>query len=332
MQVCTPSYIDKYQSGLIEKRIDKLLSILNSCTLCPHECRVNRLNEEKGICQAGDSVSISSAFPHFGEEPPLVGRRGSGTIFFANCNLRCVFCQNHDISHRVNGTEVTQERLAELMLYLQGVGCLNINFVTPTHYASQIVQALPLAIKMGLNVPLVWNCSGYDSLEVIKLLDGIVDIYMPDVKFGDLENARRFTTGWQGHNQRGYCPDTQQKLCQKNKVTQVSNTAHNYFENVKPVLKEMYRQVGNLELDDNGIAVKGLLVRHLVMPKNRAGSKKILKFIAEEVSQDTYINLMGQYRPAFQAFKYPDINRNITTEEYNEVLLYAREVGLYRGF
>lgn len=302
MQVCAPSYIDTYQSGLIEKRIDKLLCILSSCTLCPHKCRVNRLNEEKGICQAGDRVSVSSAFPHFGEELPLVGRRGSGTIFFANCNLRCQFCQNHDISHRINSTEVTLERLAELMLHLQGIGCLNINFVTPTHYASQIVQALPLAIKMGLNVPLVWNCSGYDSLEVIKLLDGIVDIYMPDVKFGDLENAKRFTT------------------------------AHNYFENVKPVLKEMYRQVGNLELDDNGIAVKGLLVRHLVMPENRAGSKNILKFIAEEVSQDTYINIMEQYRPAFQAFKYPDINRRITPDEYKAVLRYAREVGLYRGF
>ncbi|MEE9164656.1 MAG: radical SAM protein, partial [Nitrospinota bacterium] len=223
MQVCAPSYIDNYQSGLVEERIYKLLSILNSCTLCPHECRVNRLKGEKGICQAGDKVSVSSAFPHFGEEPPLVGRRGSGTIFFANCNLRCEFCQNHDISHRNNGSEVTLEHLAELMLYLQGIGCLNINFVTPTHYAAQIVQALSIAVEMGLNVPLVWNCSGYDSLEVIKLLDGIVDIYMPDVKFGDLENAKHLTT------------------------------AHNYFENAKPVLKEMYRQVGDLELDDNGI-------------------------------------------------------------------------------
>ena len=254
MQVCVPSYIDNYQSGVIEKRISKLLSILNSCTLCPHECRVSRLNGEKGICQAGDKVSVSSAFPHFGEEPPLVGRKGSGTIFFANCNLRCEFCQNHDISHRNNGSEVTLERLAELMLYLQGTGCLNINFVTPTHYATQIVQALSIAVEMGLNVPLVWNCSGYDSLEVIELLDGIVDIYMPDVKFSDIENAKHFTT------------------------------ANNYFENVKPVLKEMHRQVGDFELDDNGIGVKGLLVRHLVMPVDNAGSKNILKFIAEEVS------------------------------------------------
>ncbi len=302
MQTCIPSYVDNYQSGLVEERINKLLSILNSCTLCPHECHTNRLNGEKGICQAGEKVTVSSAFPHFGEEPPLVGRRGSGTIFFANCNLRCEFCQNHDISHRNNGNEVTLERLAELMLYLQGLGCLNINFVTPTHYATQIVQALSIAVEMGLNVPLIWNCSGYDSLEVIKLLDGIVDIYMPDVKFGDLENAKHLTT------------------------------AHNYFENIKPVLKEMYRQVGDLELDENGIGVKGLLVRHLVMPEDSAGSKNVLEFIAEEVSQHTYINIMEQYHPTFQAFKHPDINRRITPDEYNEVLQHARKVGLYRGF
>ena len=302
MQVCVPSYIDNYQSGLVEERIYKLLSVLNSCTLCPHECRVNRLKGEKGICQASDKISVSSAFPHFGEEPPLVGRRGSGTIFFANCNLRCAFCQNHDISHQNNGSETTPEGLAELMLYLQGIGCLNINFVTPTHYATQIVQALSIALEMGLNIPLVWNCSGYDSLDVIKLLDGIVDIYMPDVKFGDIENAKHLTT------------------------------AHNYFENAKPVLKEMYRQVGDLELDGNGIGVKGLLVRHLVIPNDSAGSKNILKFIAEEVSQHTYINIMEQYHPAFQTFKHPGINRRITLDEYNEVLQYAREVGLYRGF
>lgn len=292
----------KIQSSLLNERIDKLLSILNSCVLCPHECRVNRLNGEKGICHAGEKVSVSSAFPHFGEEPPLVGKSGSGTIFFANCNLRCKFCQNHDISHRNNGSEVTQKHLAELMLYLQGIGCLNINFVTPTHYAAQIVQSLSIAVEMGLNVPLVWNCSGYDSLEVIKLLEGIVDIYMPDVKFGDSEKAKHLTT------------------------------ANNYFENAKQVLKEMYRQVGDLELDDNGIGVRGLLVRHLVMPEDSAGSKNILKFIAEEVSQHTYINIMEQYHPAFQAFKYPEINRRLTPDEYKEVLQYAREVGLYRGF
>ncbi len=302
MQACAPSYIDNHQNGLLKERKDKLLSILNSCTLCPHECRVNRLSGEKGICQAADTACVSSAFPHFGEEPPLVGRRGSGTIFFANCNLRCEFCQNHDISHSNNGNEVAPERLAELMLYLQGIGCLNINFVTPTHYAAQIIQALSIAVEMGLNVPLVWNCSGYDSLEVIKLLDGIIDIYMPDVKFGDIEKAKHLTS------------------------------ARNYFENAKSVLKEMYRQVGDFELDDNGIGVKGLLVRHLVMPEDTAGSKNILKFIAEEVSQHTYVNIMEQYHPAFQAFKYPDINRRITPDEYKTVIEYAKEVGLYRGF
>ena len=302
MQVCAPSYIDIHQSGLMQDRIDKLRSILNSCTLCPHECGIDRLNGEKGICQSGAKAEVSSAFPHFGEEPPLVGRRGSGTIFFANCNLRCAFCQNHDISHRSNGDGVSKERLAELMLYLQGIGCLNINFVTPTHYAAQIIEALSLAIDVGLNIPLVWNCSGYDSLEVIKLLDGIIDIYMPDAKFGDPEKAARFTT------------------------------AHNYFEKAKPVLKEMYRQGGDMELDDNGIAVRGLLVRHLVMPEDTAGSMNILKFIAEEISQHTYVNIMEQYRPIFKAFEHPDINRKITSSEYNEILRYAKEVGLYRGF
>lgn len=304
MQVNTraPSYIDSYDSGLIEERIDKLNNILESCALCPHKCQVDRLGGEKGICLAGDKARVSSAFPHFGEEPPLVGRNGSGTIFFANCNLRCVFCQNYDISHQGTGSEITQERLAELMLYLQGIGCLNINFVTPTVYAAQIIASLPLAITMGLNVPLVWNCSGYESLEVIKLLDGIVDIYMPDVKFGDVENAKHFTT------------------------------AHDYFENVKEVLKEMQRQVGDLEMDDNNIAVRGLLVRHLVMPEDCARSKTILKFIAEEISPHTYINIMDQYRPAFKAFKYHQINHKIMRDEYNGVLQYAGEVGLCRGF
>lgn len=302
MQVCTPSYIETHQSGFIKERVDSLYKMLESCSLCPHECKINRLEGEKGVCLADARVSVSGAFPHFGEEPPLVGRRGSGTIFFVNCNLRCVFCQNHDISHQANGSKVTRERLAELMLYLQGVGCLNINFVTPTHYAPQIIDSLSLAIEMGLNIPLVWNCSGYESLEVIKLLDGIIDIYMPDVKFGDSANEH------------------------------LLSRATGYFDNVKKILSEMHRQVGDLELDEENIAVRGLLLRHLVMPNDCVGSKNILKFIAEEISSHTYINIMDQYRPAYKASKYSQVNRRITCEEYDSVINIAKEAGLSRGW
>jgi len=302
MHSLTPSYIDTYSNGLLEGRINKLYGILEKCSLCPHKCRALRLEGKKGICLSSDKVSVSSAMPHFGEETPLVGRGGSGTIFFMNCNLRCVFCQNYNISHQSKGNEVSIERLAEFMLYLQGVGCLNINLVTPTQYAPQIVSALAIAIPMGLNVPLVWNCGGYESVEVLKLLDGIVDIYMPDVKFGDSENAMRFSQ------------------------------ASNYFENLQLVLKEMHRQVGDLEMDDNNIAMRGLLVRHLVMPGGIAKSMNILKFIAQDISPHTYVNIMDQYRPAFKAFKYPNLNRRISSEEYEMVAQNSRKVGLSRGF
>lgn len=301
MQACIPSYIDFFNRGLLENRIKKLHNLFKNCTLCPHECRVMRLEGGRGHCLASDKVYLSSALPHFGEEPSLVGRKGSGTIFFTNCNLRCVFCQNHDISQQGNGTEVTEERLAELMLYLQGIGCLNINLVTPTHYTAQIVASLSIAIAMGLNIPLVWNCGGYESLEVIKLLDGIVDIFMPDAKFGDSENASCLSQ------------------------------AADYFENLKKVLKEMHRQVGDLEMDDNNIAARGLLVRHLVMPEETAGSKKVLGFIAKEISPHTYVNIMDQFRPSYKASEYSPLDRRVTRDEYKSVLQYAGEVGLYRG-
>jgi putative pyruvate formate lyase activating enzyme len=302
MQAITPSYIEAYNDGSLKDRIEKLYTILEKCALCPHKCGALRLEGEKGICLSSDKVTVSTAMPHFGEESPLVGRGGSGTIFFMNCNLRCVFCQNYNISHQSKGEEVTVERLAEFMLYLQGVGCLNINLVTPTQYAPQIISALEIAIPIGLNIPLVWNCGGYESVEVIKLLDGIVDIYMPDVKFGDSKNAMRFSQ------------------------------APNYFENLQLVLKEMHRQVGDLKMDENNIATRGLLIRHLVMPGGIAKSMNILKFIARDISPHSYVNIMDQYRPAYKAFKYPNLNRRISSEEYEMVTKNSRKVGLSRGF
>lgn len=297
-----PGYIKLYNSGELHDRIKKLLAILEDCRLCPRNCRKNRLKGEKGVCKAGAELMVSSAFPHFGEEPPLVGYFGSGTIFLTHCNLRCIFCQNYDISHGGEGKEATTEEFAGYMIYLQKLGCHNINFVTPTHYAAQIIASLPKAVEMGLELPLVWNCGGYESPEVIKLLDGIVDIYMPDFKYDSPAPAKKYSK------------------------------ASDYPDIVKEVLKEMHRQVGILKMDGRGIAYRGLLIRHLVMPDGLAGTKKVVEFIAKELSPDSYVNIMGQYRPCYKAFDYPEIARRITAEEYEEAIGLAREVGLYRGF
>jgi len=261
---------------------------------------VNRISGEKGVCRAGMDLEISSAFPHFGEEPPLVGWGGSGTIFLNHCNLKCVFCQNFEITHLGAGKSVTLEAYAMLMVKLQKMGCHNINFVTPTHYAPRIVSALDLAVERGLEIPIVWNCGGYESIEVIKLLEGIVDIYMPDVKYSSNVHAKKYSK------------------------------APGYFAVVKEVLKEMHRQVGDLELDDRGIARRGLLIRHLVMPDNVAGSDKILRFSAHEVSKKSYVNIMDQYHPCYKADHFPEINRPISASEYEEVLMMATELGLER--
>ncbi len=245
---------------------------------------------------------VSSAFPHFGEEPPLVGYHGSGTIFLTHCNLRCIFCQNYDISHLGKGERITPFDMARAMVRLQEMGCHNINFVTPTHYAPQIVVSVAEAIGMGLRLPLVYNCSGYESTEVIQLLDGIVDIYMPDVKFMDEKYSARYSNA----------PD--------------------YPEVVKKTLKEMHRQVGDLTVNSKGIAERGLLIRHLVMPGGVASSKYVLKFISEELSIHSYVNIMEQYRPAYRAHEYPEIGRRISREEYLEAVALARSFRLYRGF
>ena len=298
----TPSYLALYESGELEVRIEELMSILESCTLCPRECQANRLKGELGVCEAGSTLKVSSAFPHFGEEPPLVGQNGSGTIFLTHCNLRCVFCQNYDISHLGEGEEISPEEMAKYMVTLQKTGCHNINFVTPTHFVPQIVSALPKAIEMGLRVPLVYNCGGYESLKVIKLLENIVDIYMPDTKFADSEVARK------------YC------------------NAPDYPDVSKKVLKEMHCQVGVLQVDRKGIAERGVLIRHLVMPEGLAGTEKVMRFIAEELSPDSYVNIMMQYYPQHMAYQYPELSRRITLEEFQGAIAIAISFGLHRGF
>jgi putative pyruvate formate lyase activating enzyme len=297
-----PSYISLYEGGEINQRLQILKEILKECRLCPRQCRVNRLNGEVGVCRAGSEPMVSSAFPHFGEESPLVGHHGSGTIFLTHCNLRCIFCQNYDISHLGGGERITSSDMARIMVRLQEKGCHNINFVTPTHYAPQVVASLPEAIEKGLRLPIVYNCSGYESIEVIRLLEGVVDIYMPDVKYMDEKYSKRFSNA----------PD--------------------YPEVIKKVLKEMHRQVGDLTNNSKGIAEKGLLIRHLVMPEGIASSEAVFKFIAEEISVHSYVNIMDQYRPEYRAHEYPEINRRITHKEYLEAIQIAKRFHLYRGF
>ncbi len=295
-------YIELHEKGELTRRIDSLNEILPECSLCPRRCGVNRIQGELGYCKAGSELMVSSVSPHFGEEAPLVGYRGSGTIFLTHCNLRCVFCQNDDISHGGRGEKASLSQMASYMIRLKELGCHNINFVTPTHYTPQIVASLPEAIGLGLNLPLVYNCSGYESLEVIKLLDGIIDIYMPDAKYAGEEPARRFSNA----------PD--------------------YPHVLREVLKEMHRQVGDLQMDQNGIAQRGLLIRHLVMPEDLAGTEDLMKFIVGEISRDSYVNIMQQYRPQHKSFDYPELRRRITHGEYLDAVKAARRFGLHRGF
>jgi putative pyruvate formate lyase activating enzyme len=295
-----PSYIKAYKENILSDRIGRALAILESCVLCPRKCKVNRLEGETGFCRTGRHATVSSYGPHFGEEAPLVGRYGSGTIFFAYCNLLCVFCQNHEISHGGEGDEVGLETLAEIMIGLQNRGVHNINFVTPSHVVPQILEALPLAIENGLHVPLVYNSGGYDSVETLKLLEGIFDIYMPDLKF-----SRDIPSTF-------YCK------------------APDYPEVVQKALKEMHRQAGDLVTDEKGHAQRGLLVRHLVMPEDIAGTKQAVRFLAQEVSKNTYVNIMDQYRPCGDISRFPELSRPITREEFQEALDVARSEGITR--
>lgn len=297
-----PSYLEKLTIKDLSERADALLQFLSECKICPNECNVNRAEGEEGIyCHSTSEIVVSSFAPHFGEEPPLVGFSGSGTIFFANCNLSCVFCQNYEISQLGHGTNVSVSDLAAIMLSLQERGCHNINLVTPTHFVPQIISALVIAVKKGLEIPIVYNCGGYESVETLKLLEDIVDIYMPDIKYSNNETAARLSG------------------------------IKNYWDVVQSAVKEMHRQVGDLHINRRGIAKTGLLIRHLVLPNDLAGSEKVIDFIADEISKDTYINIMDQYYPAYKTNQFDELSRRITNEEYERVIGYAKKKGLTRG-
>lgn len=293
-------YIEAHRSGRLEKAAEEARRALSSCRLCPRRCGVNRLGGELGYCKTGALARVSSANPHFGEEAPVVGRRGSGTVFFAHCNLLCIFCQNCDISHGGAGAEVSAEQLAEIMLDLQRIGCHNINLVTPSHVVPQILSTLPIAVDAGLTVPLVYNSGGYDSVGTLQLLDGVVDIYMPDLKFMDGKAAERLAE------------------------------ARDYPEVAKAAIREMHRQVGDLVIDEDGVAQRGLLVRHLVMPNDLDGIKAAMRFLAMEISPDTYVNVMEQYRPFHQALDDPTLRRRITADEFTRAVETAVSEGLHR--
>ncbi len=285
-----PRYIELFRSGELERRAEKAYSSLKSCNLCPRGCGVNRLKGERGFCRASDKLKVASFNLHWGEEPPLVGESGSGTIFFSHCTLRCVYCQNYPISQLGNGREVSIERLARMILSLQKRGSLNINFVTPTHFIPQILSALLIAIPEGLAIPLVYNTSGYESVDTLKLLEGVIDIYLPDARYTDEDIALKYSH------------------------------APNYPEINKSALKEMYRQVGDLKVDRRGIGKRGLIVRHLVLPEGLAGTEKIIPFLVGEISRKIHISLMNQYFPANHASEYPPLDRMITQEEYESAI------------
>jgi len=294
------AYIETYNKGLLKKKAEQARKILASCVLCPRMCKVDRLSGETGVCKTGERAMVSSYNAHFGEEAPLVGRNGSGTIFFTHCNLLCVFCQNYDISHEDCGEEVSDEQLADIMLALQKSGCHNINFVTPSHVVPQILSALNLAAEKGLCIPLVYNTGGYDRIETLKILDGIVDIYMPDFKFWD--------------------PDIAYKSCE----------AKDYPEFARNALTEMSRQVGDLVTDASGIAQRGLLVRHLVMPHGHAGTREVMHFIADKISKNTYVNIMFQYRPCGKAYQFKEFSSRPSDRNFDEAVKSAREEGITR--
>lgn len=297
----TPSYLRLYEKGKLSAIKDRLLKRLKSCELCPRDCKVDRLEGEIGFCKTGRFAVVSSYNLHFGEEPLLVGRSGSGTIFFTWCNLGCLYCQNYTISHMGEGREIKPAKLAETMLYLQEQGAHNINFVTPTHVVAQIIEALILAVERGLRLPLVYNSGGYDESSTLKEIDGVFDIYMPDAKYSDEHFSFKYSK------------------------------AKDYWQACQDALLEMHRQVGDLVMDEYGIAKRGLLIRHLVLPNRIAGSFKVLDFIAKRISKDSYVNIMEQYYPCFKAYTFEELSRRITKEEFDEVLEHAKKLGLHRG-
>jgi putative pyruvate formate lyase activating enzyme len=295
-----PAYLKLQKTGELKKRANQLYDIMESCELCPRKCGVNRLEGISGFCTTpGATLVVSAAHPHFGEERPLVGNGGSGTIFLTHCNLRCMFCQNYEIAHLGRGAKRNINGLAGMMLQLQKIGCHNINLVTPTHYSAHILKALDIAAEKGLRLPIVYNTSGWERLEILKLLDGIVDIYLPDFKYWDSDLSAKYSSG-----------------------------AESYPEITSKAILEMNRQVGVAHPEKDGIMQRGLMIRHLVMPSNTGGSENIMQWIGENLPKDTYVNIMAQYSPRYKAYDYPELSRRITREEYKKTVKRAKEAGL----
>lgn len=298
-----PSYLIAYEQGVLESRAQNALNLLESCVICPRKCKINRLKNESGFCGLARNPIIYSYMAHYGEEPPISGINGSGTVFFSGCNMRCVYCQNYEFSQSVEKSrEVDSEKLADIMLKLQDMNCHNINLVTPTHVLPQILIALNLAISKGLKIPLVYNTGGYDSVDMIKLLDGIVDIYLPDMRYSDSAAAKKYSCAvdYPGYN--------------------------------REAVKEMHRQVGEAVISENGIMKRGLIIRHLVLPYDISGTNETMKFIAKEVSQDTHISLMSQYLPLYKATQFKDISRRITHQEYEFARKIMHGYGIFNGW
>lgn len=294
-----PGYFKLQQEGNLKQCAQKLFARMKECDLCPHACGVDRTVGETGVCNTGTEAMIASWAPHFGEESPLVGRRGSGTIFFSNCNLECIFCQNSDISQLGYGRSVSPEQLGQVMVTLQEEGCCNINFVSPSHVIYPIVEAVSHAIKIGLHIPLVYNSGGYDSVETLRCIEGVFDIYMPDLKYASPETGYRLS-GVRDYSQRAF-----------------------------EAVREMHRQVGDLVTDDLGVAERGLIIRHLVLPNNLAATNRVSDFVAE-LSKNTYYNLMDQYHPDFHAYSHADLSRRTSLVEFKHAKTYARKIGLNR--
>ncbi|WP_029552164.1 radical SAM protein [Thermocrinis jamiesonii] len=292
-----PSYLNLTE-GEWKERVETALTLLERCEVCPHRCGVNRLKDERGICNTGRYAVVDSYFPHRGEEKPIRGYKGSGTVFFSYCNMKCVYCQNYQISQLGEGKEVKPEELAQMFLDLQRMGCHNLNLVSPSHVVPQIIEALYIAVKKGFRLPIVYNTSSFDSLESLKLMDGIVDIYLADLKYGDNQVGRKYSK------------------------------VKNYWDVAKEAIKEMHRQVGDLVLDSSGIAIRGVLIRHLVLPNRLAGTEKIAEFLSS-ISPRMAVNVMDQYYPSYKAWDYPELSRRITYKEYLQALSFMESFRLF---
>jgi putative pyruvate formate lyase activating enzyme len=297
-----PRYLETHNHGNLDKVIEKTFRLLEQCCICPRRCKVNRIKEEQGFCKTGLKPKVTSFLPHHGEEPPISGKRGSGTIFFSGCNMACVYCQNYEFSQLGQGREIDFQTLADFMLQLQDMGCHNINLVTPTHVLPQILKSLSIAVKGGLKLPIVYNTGGYELPEIIKLLDGIIDIYLPDMRYADAESAVKYSS------------------------------AADYPKYNQGTVKEMYRQVGEVEVDAEGIIKKGLIVRHLILPHHLSGTDKLMRFISTEISKDTYISLMSQYTPYFKAPEFKELSQRITYKEYEDAKDIMYKCGLSNGW